>query len=265
MILSLFLQLGFWIDSVPLWLAPLLVLLGVELILIYHIQQSVYVVPRDNTDLQHTDKISIPTRDYKLLISGLTFGILLSAIAVIQNYQISNWYIILLLFCGRAIEGVAAIRFYKKMVRFTRSRRWGGDFGAKIKHKLTAIFIIFIGLYFIGYAIVNGPFLRSLGYTIQFIWTIVTLFVTFIGLHWKLRPVRDKFDQKIIFGVILFTTGAELFNFAFIGQLIATLAGAFGYTIGFWFAAAILIRDQQEPVVMGLKHRIRDIRIWLRS
>ncbi len=265
MISRLILQLGFLIDSVPLWLAPLLVLLGVEFILIWHIEQSINVVASEKPNQKSGDKIAIPTRDYKLLVSGMTFGILLSAIAVIQEFQISNIYAILLLFCGRAIEGVAAIRFYKKVSRFIRTREWGGDFRAKMKHKLTMLFIVVVGFYLIGYAIVHGPFLRSLGYTIQFVWTITTLLVTAIGLQWKLRPVREKFDRKLILGVILFVTGAELFNFAFIGQLVATIAGSIGYSIGFWFAAAILIRDQQEPVVMGLKYRIRDIRIWLRS
>lgn len=261
------LQTGFFIDSVPRWLAPLLVLLGIELILIYHIERSIHVVPKgqETRASESTDEITIPVRDYQLLIAGLTLGILLSAIAVIQRFQISNLYAMLLLFCGRAIEGVAAIRFYKKAIRFLRTREWSGDFGARAKHKLTMLFIVIVGIYLAGYALVNGPFLRSLGYTIQFVWTITTVLLTAVGLRWKLRPVEDQFDGKIILGVILFVTGAELFNFTFLGQLAATLIGSLGYSVGFWFAAAFLIRDQREPVAMELKYLVRDVRVWLRS
>ena len=265
MILIFPLQAGFLVDSVPTWLAPLIVLFGVEYILVWYIEGSVNIVASEEFNHGSDNIITIPTRDYELLISGIGFGIMLSAIAVIQEFQISNIYIILLLFCGRAIEGVTAIRFYKKVSRFIRTREWGGELRAKIKHKLLILFIIVVGLYLVGFAIVHGPFFRSLGYTIQFVWSLTTLLVTAIGLRWKLRPVREEFNRKLIRGVILFVTGAELFNFALIGELIATMAGSIGYSVGFWFAAAILIRDKQEPVAMWIKNRIRDIRIWFQN
>ena len=265
MISRVVVQLGFPIDSAPSWLAPLLVLLGVEFVLIWHLEQSITVVANQKPNQQSNDKITIPTRDYKLLISGLTFGILLSAIAVIQKYQISSIYAIFLLFCGRLIEGVSTIRFYKKISRFIQSREWGGDFRAKMRHKLTILFIVVLGFYLIGYAIIYGSYFRTLGYTIQVVWTMTALFVTAAGLQWKLRPVRENFDRKLIIGVVLFVTGAELFSFDFIGQIVAIIVSSVGYSIGFWFAGAILIRTQEEPVVMALKYRIRDIRIWFRN
>lgn len=260
------LQLGVLLDSVPRWIAPLLILLGIEFVLISHIRQSVNIIAVDDPQEKNfNDKIAIPTRDYNWIIGGMTFGILMSGIAVIQVFQISNLYAILLLFCGRMIEGVAAIRFYKKVLYLIRERRWGGDIRTKVRHKLTVLFIVVVGLYLMGYALIYGPFFRSLGYTIQFIWTVTALLVTSLGLRWKLRHVRDQFDREIILGVILFVTGAELFNFTFFGELAATLVGSLGYTVGFWFAAAFLIRDQNEPLVMELKYLIRDARVWLRS
>jgi len=252
------LQAGLFLNSVPGWLAPALVLIGIELVLIRYIEQSVNVVARrpEIDDNSSTGMTALPHRDYQLLIGGLTLGILFSAIAVIQRFQISNLYAMLLLFCGRAIEGVVAVRFYKKVVRFLRTRQLSGDLAKRVRHKLTMLFIIVVGVYLLGYALLRGPFLRSLGYTIQFVWTVTTLFLTAFGLRWKLRPVQDRFDRKVILGVILFVTGAELFNYTFLGELAATVVGSLGYTVGFWFAAALLIHDQGEPVAMRLKRVI---------
>jgi len=252
------LQLGdLVLESVPKWVAPILVILGIEIIIGRQIFLAII-------DLQADKKIQINGREQRVIIGGITLGVLFSALAVIQKYQVSNEYAILLLFCGRMIEGASAVRFYKKLVVFLRGRKHSGNMISKAKHKLTLVFISSITIFISMYLLINGPVFNSLGYSIQFLWTITVLSITTLGLRWKLRPIWGIVDRKLLIGILSFVGGAEIFNHPLLGEIVAVLAGSIGYTLGFWFAAALLIRDQKEPVAMKLKSIIRTIRISIR-
>jgi hypothetical protein len=252
------LQLGDLIlDTVPEWVAPILVILGIEIIIGRKIVLAI-------GNLQKTRQVQITNREQRAIIGGLTLGILFSALAVIQKVQISNEYAILLLFCGRAIEGAAAIRFYKKIIVFLRDGKYSGSIVSKVKHKLTILFILSITIFVFIYILIDGPIFNSIGYSVQFLWMISVLSITTLSLRWKLRPVWGIVDRKSLIGVLFFVGGAEIFNHSFLGEVVALIAGAIGYTLGFWFTAALLVRDQKEPIAMKFKNIIRTVRISLR-
>lgn len=245
------------LESVPKWIAPILVILGIEIIIGRQIFLTI-------VDFQANKKTQISSREQRVIIGGLTLGVLFSALAVIQRHQISNEYAILLLFCGRMIEGASTVRFYKKLIVLLRDKKYSGDIISKVKHKATIVFIFSISIFIFIYLLINRPVFNSLGYSIQFLWTITVLSITTLGLRWKLRPIWGVVDRKLLIGILSFVGGAEIFNHSLMGEIVAVLAGSIGYTIGFWFAAALLIRDQKEPVAMKFKSIIRTIRISIR-
>ncbi|MFY4814599.1 hypothetical protein ACOJIV_18165 [Haloarcula sp. AONF1] len=218
-------QLTWFFDHAPQWLGPALIFLGLEALLVGGIFDE---LPPTALGAVRQDQ----RRRAVSVLLGL--GILFTA-AVIQRYELLGAYAAYLLALGRAIEGVAAVKAYQRIETFLRSGQYPANLGTKIKYRLLGLLVLIVGGW-LAIAILSADTTPSrTADRLRLLWTGLTLTFTTFGLYWHLGRSDVGLSRAVVAGFILCVCGAEIYGYATLaGEIGVTLAGALGYSSGFF-------------------------------
>lgn len=236
-LLNIIVQFGFFFDFIPRWLGPTAIFFGAELILLG--------VARQTFSRNFPFWSRLNPREAMALTGGFGLGVLLTASAVLRQFN-TLWLYAMLLFClGQVISGAAAVRLYKKLLYLSREHEWPGQWQTKVKKMLLRIFLVIIAGWLLFLVLTGTSLYGGFAESLQFIWTFLIFSTSALGIAFKLDYARGVLNYRLRIGFILCVAGASVFNIApFLRDLLVLIAGTVAYSIGFWFAAVLLIRSE---------------------
>lgn len=247
------------VPVIPSWLPPAVVLIGMEFIFIWLVQKEFFPSVIGSVNISETEK--------KYLLAALVTGTLATSMPLIKIFDLRAPFMILLFTLGQTIEGVAALRFYKRVGQWIHSNNSGSTGGLlksqlrklqyKFRYRVLTFFAILLSISIaIGVLLAFGIDMRPFR-LFALIWTIGTLIISIFGLNWKLRDIEDQLSKNARLGLILAVAGAANFGFATLSvEIVAQICGAIGYTIGFWYGAIHLITQYRSQSVAWLRSRV---------
>lgn len=231
------LQLSFVFDFVPRWLGPTAIFFGVELILLG--------VARQTFSRNFPFWSRLNQRESIAVTAGFGLGVLFCASAVLRHFD-ALWIYATLLFClGQVISGAGAVRLYKKLLYLSREHEWPGQWQNKVKKMLIRLFVVILAGWFLFLVLSGTNLYGGFGESLRFVWTFLIFSTSALGIVFKIDYARGVLNRRLRGGFILCVAGASTFNVApFLLDLMVLIAGTIAYSIGFWFAAVMLIRSE---------------------
>jgi hypothetical protein len=256
------LQTSALLPAIPPWLPGAVILAGMSILVGWTMQNI--AVPR------FLSTTSLSSWEAKAIFFSFGFGLPTLSIATISYYNAGPAYAAFLYALGRIIEGVAAVRLFKKISLNLRASGNSSDSGLltqllsaiapKIKRRLVSVFILLLALSAIIQILVHGPYIFSLQYEIAFILTLASLLVSYYGLRARLQSGTEELPRTLQTGLILCVAGSEVYNHPSLGiEVVVYLIGMIAYTIGFWYATIRIIETHISPLAGRLRSLVRSV------
>lgn len=248
--------------AIPPWLPGTVILAGMSILVAWTTKNV--AVP------QFLPVTSLSSWEAKTIFFSFGFGLPTLSIATISYYDAGSTYAAFLYTLGRTIEGVAAVRLFKKISLHLRASSSGsnsslqaqllGAIARRIKHRLISVFIILLTISAIIQILVHGPFIFRLQYEIASILTLASLLVSYYGLRVRLQSGTEGLPRTLQTGLILCVAGAEVYDHPSLGiEAIVYLFGVIAYTIGFWYATVRIIETHISPAAGRLRNLLRSV------
>jgi hypothetical protein len=230
------LQLGWYVDFVPPWLAPTIILTGL-LIVAAHAYASIF----NALDLDSVGVSGYATNATAALFLGTAFA---GVVGVAPWYLAGNWVLIGLLgFLGQWIQGIAAVRFLQKVWIFVSERRLAGSgLPKRLGYFLIVYFVIALLVWGVIVAFVFTETLDSVTYSVTLVWTLVVFVTSLAGLVWRLKGARKSMSTPLLVGFVLMIAGAAIQNLSLLAEINVFLLGTAGYWGGYLVAVAVWVR-----------------------
>ena len=223
---------GQFLDYVPTWFSPALMIGGFYLLFVGH-----------SSDLWK-DNFRI-IRPFGVFL--VSFGICLIGISLyIRN---AWWLTVMLTSFSRWIEGVAAVKTYRKIASLIRGYDVSSEskFVGRIRFHVVILFLLVVGGWAIIALLVYGPIQFTRGYFVALVWTLLTVIISLIGMSWKFWSIRNAKSSSTLLGFLLITAGAEIYNYSslFLDFSSFTISNI-SYSMGYWFAIGLWLLSNES-------------------
>lgn len=186
-------------------------------------------------------------RQRTAITAGFGLGIFACSIGALRQYDLLPAYVILLYSLGRAIEGIAAVIFYKKILTHLRWGSPGATSPGETKVGLLSFFVVLVGGGLVLTVFKPDAILQTTFGGLLVGWTMITAALTAIGLYWKFSSVAVSYPKGIVLGTILSVIGAEVYHFSSIWlDAWVVFFGYIGYAIGFGIAVSLWMKDSRS-------------------
>lgn len=238
-----------FVDTVPEWLGPTLLLIGTASLILWASQSAV-----DRLYSFNTESLEI------LVLISVVLGIVFTTLGALSRAGFVDQFSIMLVVAGRFVEGGAVIRAIRKLhymiterpflqndedlstqIRYLASRRELPPALERFRPKIRYIAIrAVIGLTAVGIYItvlwMNGLTEQTL-YAIVLTWTLSVFALAVLGLSWKLEYAEDQLAPSLIIGLLAASAGAQVYNYVNLvwditGILVGTAAFLAGIIVG---------------------------------
>jgi|GEM_PF-4330650 len=221
------LLLSWVLDFVPVWLSPTLLFVG-GVTLVYGLLQ-----------LHETYHGCHPLRR---LVMGTGFAL----VYLPFHRRFSFVSVLLLALTAKYLEGVAAVRFYQKLLYAAKNRGTKGNglhsfVRTRVTFKLLGVLVTVVAVWAAIYYLLAHD-ATTVGYDLAVGWTVATAGGSIVGLTYKLQGTVGKVPRSLVVGFAVTITGAELHN---LGTLRADLllfglsgiayAGGYLVAVGLWY------------------------------
>lgn len=242
MIGGISLQANVFLPTIPPGLDVGLTFTGILLVLYGHIENTFSIL------FERLDR-EFPAFPYRREAKVLyTVGFMCLTVGVLLKYQLVTAYMALLYGFGRMIEGVAAVRFWRKIHLFLTEGRLAGNTSRSLMYKLAAFFVVLLGGSLMVELLLRDGATAVLEYQFALVWTAMTLLLSLIGLSRRVLPLTEVDDEvvssKLFYGYILAVAGASIFDASLVTQLAIQATGTVAYTVGFWLAVFLWVRGK---------------------
>jgi hypothetical protein len=221
---------------VPGWLGPAFLFVGLELVIVGASRSGLSTWVRKQT-------LEMSDRERRVLYGGFGLGTFLCAVGGLRHFGLLQPYVVGLYVLGRAVEGIGAVHFYKRLLSWKSTPTNYTTLTTGALYHVGGFFVVLLGGWVL--TLVAAPALapERTGVNLLLLWTLVTAAVTALGLYWKFSVAAVRYPRGIVIGTILYITGAEIYNFsALTTDLFAVVLGGAGYAAGFWLAVYYWLR-----------------------
>lgn len=225
------LQTGAFLPTRPAGLGAAITLIGLTIMIGSYVR-----ITLQELDVQSKDTFNVSIQNRRLAGASFAGGILFLTIGSLQRYQLVVPYIAVLFFVGSLITGVSHVRFWKKVELFLRKQEYTGDLARTIKYGLLSLFVVIITTSIFLKLVISNPFGATFVSQLAFAHTLLVLGLSIVGLSKRVLPLREKIDNKLIYGFILTIAGTEIFDLSLVNDFLFLGIGGLGYTVGFWTA-----------------------------
>lgn len=218
-----------WIlDSVPGWLGPTSVVVGLLLCSLSLLRQSKQELISD----------VVSPKDYFLLsLAGVTFIWAVTNLLQVPAFFVryATVYTALFIFASRWIEGAGAVLLYQKVSYVVSNRSLPEtSLREKMAKRLTLLLLAVILIYAGIGALIFTALSLPLAEIFLVVWTVATFLTSLLGLSWKVSTVSQGLPKALLWGTLLILAGSEVVNLATTSAEIRVfIAGGLGYTLGY--------------------------------
>lgn len=244
-----------FVDTVPQWLGPVLLLIGTASLILWASQYAV-----DRLYSFNTANLQV------VVLLSVVLGIVFTSLGALSEAGYVDQFSIMLVAAGRFVEGGAVIRGIRKLHYMITQRPFLENnedlstqfnhlvsrrelpsslerFRPKIRYRLiqAGIGLTAVGIY-IAVLWVNGLTQQTL-YAVVLTWTLSVFMLAVLGLSWKLEYAEDQLSPSLIIGLLAASAGAQVYNHVNLvwditGILVGTAAFLAGIVVG---AVAVLL------------------------
>lgn len=239
-----------FVDTVPQWLGPTLLLIGIASLILWASQSAIDRFYSFETDTLHT-----------FVLLSVVLGIVFTTIGGLSQAGYVDQFSIMLVAAGRFVEGGAIIRgirkihymitqrpflenseavstqvrnlIYRRKLPPVLKRRW-----PKIRYIAIrgGIGLIAVGIYL---AIIwNNGLTDETLYAIVLTWSLSVFALAVLGLSWKLEYAEENLSPSLIIGLLSASAGAQVYDYVNLGwDITGIIVGTVAFLAGIVFGA----------------------------
>lgn len=225
------LQASWFIDYVPPWLAPSLIISGILAILWFE-----------------EFRLSYEVGNYRLESNFWFFLITVASIPVLYPWYLAQTDLFMFAFVigGRWLEGVAGVRFLQKVeyLLVEHELSFGKSLRERAVYMALSFFVVIVSGWTAVYILARGPIVQSVAYDILLVWTLMTFITSALGVIWKVWSIKDTLPFSLLVGITICFAGVEIYNYTFLlNEILAFLLGSISYSLAYVVALTLWLRQ----------------------